>query len=107
MNRLMRSLLALTPIWGKRYRDIHPIQHDQKPVADQPPAHVAKTSRGAAIGLLARRDSPNTIVAACHRAAMLAGWTPEEWRKVEVELKAGDAEQTLNVALKHFDIDVR
>jgi len=44
------------------------------------------------------------IMGLCRRAAKKAGWTDDEWRKVQKEMMAGNYDNLLRVAIEHFDV---
>lgn len=43
------------------------------------------------------------IIAKCHRAAQLAGWSAAEWDAVKKEMMSGDYDNLLRVAMAHFE----
>lgn len=45
------------------------------------------------------------VLAKCSKAAMRAGWTSEKLDKVIAEMKAGDYDHLLRVAMTHFEVE--
>ncbi len=45
------------------------------------------------------------ILGLCHRAAMKAGWSKEEWEKVRGEMTSGDYNRLLSKAQEYFEVE--
>ncbi len=56
------------------------------------------------VELLGQDGNAFNIMGLCHKAARKAGWTKEKIEAVMKEMKSGDYDHLLQVALTHFDV---
>jgi hypothetical protein len=45
------------------------------------------------------------IIGRCHKAAMRAGWTEEQWKPVYNDMQSGNYDHALQVMMTHFDVE--
>lgn len=45
-----------------------------------------------------------SILGLCRKAARKAGWTDEQWKKVQSEMMSGDYNHVLQTAMKYFQV---
>ena len=45
------------------------------------------------------------VMGLCRRAARKAGWTTEEWEKVQKEMMSGNYDNVLQTAMRYFDVE--
>lgn len=56
------------------------------------------------VKLLGEDGNAYSIIGRCHQAAQKAGWTEEQWKKVQDEMTSGDYGHLLKTALTHFEV---
>jgi hypothetical protein len=57
------------------------------------------------IKLIGKDGNAFEIISACRHAAREAGWSSDEIEKVCKEMTAGNYDNLLQVAMKHFDVE--
>ena len=56
------------------------------------------------VQLVGQDGNAFAIMGACRRAALDAGWTPDEWAVVRQDMQSGDYDHLLQVAMTEFDV---
>lgn len=64
-----------------------------------------KTATKPTVKLLDEDGNAFMIIGACQKVARKAGWTQEYWHKVVTEMRSGDYDHLLQVAMKYFDVE--
>lgn len=57
------------------------------------------------VKLIGQDGNAFAIMGACRRAARKAGWTDEQWKKVQNDMMSGDYNHLLNVAMDNFEVE--
>lgn len=57
------------------------------------------------VKLIGNGGNAFAILGACSRAARKAGWTTDEWKKVQDEMMKGDYNNLLSKAMEYFNVD--
>jgi len=65
---------------------------------------MKSTTEKPKVKLIGKSSNAFAIMGACRKAALKAGWTMGEWNVVMNEMTAGDYNQLLGVAMKHFEV---